>query len=387
MTTTHSRKKSNDAVSPVIATVAMIGLVITCLSIVMLTLVGVTIDSAQSPPVAHFQASANSTYVYLTGGDPLLLENLIFYDEEGGIVNVVFYDGDNSLTGGFWYPGQYAAATDGNISIITVNHNGNDYLIYRATAFSVLPVGSMVPDWWEIPEPGPAPEVIPGYTIDAISWQYFKNVLVASYSEPYHSSVFDENGDFKSGASTGWGWKWADVNINYYGHTIFFDPADNTYWVVRNNHNVPIGDIYPSDPTLQTVYDTSGWHTNMVNITGFMSNVLYDERDIVDSNTNIRFKTSSPNVSAISIGTNSVTYSETVSQVPAGTLYEYEGLLYASFIDTWQANPNQDQSNWRIIGYNSSKLSEFPAYVEVNQHITQAGGTTNDGNNLNDWPF
>ncbi|MDU9376106.1 hypothetical protein McpSp1_06960 [Methanocorpusculaceae archaeon Sp1] len=176
--------RTDNGISPVIAVVVLIGLVVIASAIIGLTMLATMENVSGTPPDVRFQVSADGVSLYHAGGDALPLRNLIFYDTStkkrvnvtlikgGGAIATSGNTGDNSFDS-VWETGDKIRIISGKLSELSIvgpDSRNHPALLYMGANAMVLPIGDMVPDEWietvvpvpTVPPVPPVPPVING---------------------------------------------------------------------------------------------------------------------------------------------------------------------------------------------------------------------------------
>lgn len=205
--------KKDSGVSPVVAVVSMIAVIVVCFSIIAVGMIAYTEGAAQGVPNVQFQKGADKLHLYLVAGDIIHFEDLKFYDETGEVIFV------NNI--GIWSP-NVPLVTDKEVKIIVgKNRQGNDVIIYRDSGAPVLPTGDMVPDTFPTPNIN-VPSGPPYNFNNLYTWQELIDAAKNSPDQSGISSSYDPNGYittagrvFVDDNETYWVWQRANGHVSY----------------------------------------------------------------------------------------------------------------------------------------------------------------------------
>ncbi|MDV0442696.1 type IV pilin N-terminal domain-containing protein [Methanorbis rubei] len=162
--------KTDEGISPVIAIVVLIGLVIIAGAIIGLTMFASMENASGTLPDVRFQVSADGVSLYHAGGDSLPLKNLIFYDtsaRQSMVVQLIKSGSDSAVPDNqfelnVWETGDKIRIIGGKLDVLSIvgpDSRNHPALLYMGVNAAVLPIGDMVPDEWiEIIVPVEPPE-------------------------------------------------------------------------------------------------------------------------------------------------------------------------------------------------------------------------------------
>ncbi|MDV0442473.1 type IV pilin [Methanorbis furvi] len=158
--------RTDNGISPVIAVVVLIGLVVIASAIIGLTMLATMENVSGTPPDVRFQVSADGVCLYHAGGDALPLRNLVFYDTStkkpievknielikgGGTILKFEGDDDKSFELNVWETGDKIRIISGKLSELSIvgpDSRNHPALLYMGANAMVMPIGDMVPDEW-----------------------------------------------------------------------------------------------------------------------------------------------------------------------------------------------------------------------------------------------
>jgi flagellin-like protein len=175
---------ADSAVSPVIAVILLVAMIVTSIAVIGIIVIDYTQDSVAAKPNLQVRASADNTLIYHAGGSVIELSNLRIYTANGSELKTADILINNASGRTTWSTGETIQSNlsgDPISSIVAPDRNGNDVLLYYMSPMVLT--GDMVPDTWVVPTPVPKDSI----------WDYIKSNFTIGISKGGKSLKYTYN--------------------------------------------------------------------------------------------------------------------------------------------------------------------------------------------------